>query len=201
MEGWSTGRAVKFSAPLIIQVTMYGISGLIYLPEYISQPHHDWLLTQIDEQVWDTGLKRRVQHYGYRYDYKARKVTPDMYLGSLPNWLNRIARQLHDDGLIEEVPDQVIINEYQPGQGIAAHVDCEPCFGHRIFSLSLGGTAIMEFSHPSQEAVEVLLDARSLVMMYGEARYTWKHGIPARKADKGVARTRRVSLTFRKVTV
>ena len=78
LGGWSTGRTVTFSVPLIIQVAMYGISGLIYLPEYISQPHHDWLLTQIDEQVWDTGLKRRVQHYGYRYDYKARKVTPDM---------------------------------------------------------------------------------------------------------------------------
>ncbi|MFZ0546134.1 MAG: alpha-ketoglutarate-dependent dioxygenase AlkB [Candidatus Promineifilaceae bacterium] len=180
---------------------MHNISGLIYLPEYISQPHHDWLTTQIDSQVWDTGMKRRVQHYGYRYDYKARKVTPEMYLGDLPEWLTRIAKQLHYDGLIDAIPDQVIINEYQPGQGIAAHIDCEPCFGNRVFSLSLGGSAIMEFSQPSQQTVEVLLEPRSLVMIYGEARYDWKHAIPARKSDNMVPRTRRISLTFRKVTI
>ena len=72
---------------------MFGITGLIYLENYISQPHHDWLIEQIDGQEWDTRMKRRVQHYGYRYDYKARRVTPEMYLGALPKWLMRIANQ------------------------------------------------------------------------------------------------------------
>jgi alkylated DNA repair dioxygenase AlkB len=180
---------------------MYGISGLIYLPEYISFQHHDWLIEQIDGQSWDTSMKRRVQHYGYRYDYKARKVTEDMYLGQLPAWLNRIALQLHHDGLIDTVPDQVIINEYQPGQGISAHIDCQPCFGHRIFSLSLGSAAIMEFSQAGKEKVEILLASRSVIMLYGEARYNWEHAIPARKLDNGIERGRRVSLTFRKVEI
>lgn len=180
---------------------MFQINGLIYLPEYISQQHHDCLLEQIDSQSWDNSMKRRVQHYGYRYDYKARKVDYEMYLGELPDWLHRMARQLHVDGLIEAVPDQVIINEYQPGQGISAHIDCEPCFGHRIFSLSLGSTAMMEFTQKGMEKVEVLLAPRSLVMLYGEARYNWKHAIPARKTDNGQKRGRRISLTFRKVVV
>ena len=180
---------------------MFGISGLIYLPEYISQQHHDWLQERIDAQTWDATMRRRVQHYGYRYDYKARRVTPDMHLGPLPNWLERIADQLHNDGLIEAIPDQVIINEYQPGQGIAAHIDCEPCFGHRIFSLSLGGSATMDFTNQAKTKIPVLLEPRSLVMMYGQARYDWKHGIPARKSDEGIARARRISLTFRKVTL
>ena len=180
---------------------MFGISGLIYLQDYVSEEHHEWLIKQVDAQAWDTTLQRRVQHYGYRYDYKARRVTSDMYLGPLPKWLTRIANQLHDDGLIEIVPDQVIINEYEPGQGIAAHTDCEPCFGHRIFSLSLGGTAVMEFSHPTQDKITVFLQPRSLLMMYGEARYNWQHGIPARKSDAGVKRARRISLTFRKVEI
>ena len=179
---------------------MYGISGLIYLQDYISPQHHEWLINQIDSQTWDTSMKRRVQHYGYRYDYKARQITSDMYLGELPAWLNRIARQLHQDGLIEVVPDQVIINEYEPGQGISAHIDCQPCFGHRIFSLSLGSVAMMVFTQ-EQEKVELSLAPRSLLMMYGEARYNWKHAILARKQDNGVKRGRRVSLTFRKVEI
>lgn len=117
---------------------MFGITGLIYLSEYISEAHQAHLIDKIDGADWDTSMKRRVQHYGYRYDYKARKVTPEMYMGELPNWAERIGSQLHEDGLIDAVPDQVIVNEYLPGQGISAHIDCEPCFGHRIFSLSLG---------------------------------------------------------------
>ncbi len=180
---------------------MFGINGLIYLENYISQQHHDWLVERIDAQVWDTSMKRRVQHYGYRYDYKARQVTDEMYLGELPDWLARIAHQLSEDGLIEVVPDQVIINEYEPGQGISAHIDCQPCFGHRIFSISLGSSAVMEFTQAGQQKVAVPLALRSMVMLYGEARYNWKHAIPARKQDNGVGRGRRLSLTFRKVEI
>lgn len=32
--------------------------------------------------------------------------------------------RLQQAGLFADTPDQVIINEYQPGQGISAHIDC-----------------------------------------------------------------------------
>ena len=31
---------------------MFGISGLLYIPHYISQPHHDFLIETIDAQPW-----------------------------------------------------------------------------------------------------------------------------------------------------
>jgi alkylated DNA repair dioxygenase AlkB len=178
---------------------MFGIAGLIYIPDYIASKKETSLLKTINKQKWDSTLSRRVQHYGYRYDYKARTVTADMYLGTLPKWLNDLAVQLNNDGLCEEFPDQVIINEYQPGQGISAHIDCESCFGPRIFSLSLGGSTIMEFTLEGKPKKEILLDRRSLVMMFGEARSVWKHSIPARLKDKGIERGTRISLTFRNV--
>jgi hypothetical protein len=53
------------------------------------------------------------------------------------------------------------------------------------------------------EEVNVVLPPRSLVIMTGEARYLWIHGIPYRAKDsindQIVDRTRRVSLTIRKV--
>jgi len=178
---------------------MFDISGLIYIPEYITSDAETALIKTINKQKWDNTLSRRVQHYGYRYDYKARTVTADMYIGTLPKWLKDLAVQLNNDGLCEEVPDQVIINEYQPGQGIAAHIDCESCFGPRIFSLSLGSAAIMEFTREGESKKEILLERRSLVMMYGDARSIWKHSIPARLKDKGIERGTRISLTFRNV--
>jgi len=73
----------------------FGINGLIYIPNYISSEMHDWLFCMIENQDWDTSLKRRVQHYGYRYDYKKRIVTQDMYIGKLPQWLESRSRKIY----------------------------------------------------------------------------------------------------------
>lgn len=50
------------------------ISGLRYISGYITEHQHNDLLAEIDKHKWLGDLKRRVQHYGYKYDYKARKV-------------------------------------------------------------------------------------------------------------------------------
>src|SRR5262249_55263565 len=122
------------------------IPGLRYIPDYIVPKEHDELLAEIDQQIWMTDLKRRVQHYGYRYDYRSRSVDASMFIGPLPVWIAPLARRLRDDGLTLDVPDQLIVNEYTPGQGIASHVDCEPCFGNVIASITFGFGCVMNFS-------------------------------------------------------
>ena len=162
------------------------------------------LLEEIDGSPWLTGLKWRVQHYGWRYDFNTRSVDESLRLGPLPPWAQALAERLARDRLTPDVPDQLIVNEYQPGQGIAAHVDCVPCFGGTIASLSLGSTCVMDFIHAtSAEQVPVLLTPGSLVVMTGPSRYGWKHRIAARKSDRFggeiIPRGRRVSLTLRTV--
>lgn len=180
------------------------ISGLTYIPYFISAQEQNFLLSQIDHQPWLTDLKRRVQHYGYKYDYKARMVDNNAYLGPLPDWLSSLSKKLHDNGIFPSVPDQVIVNEYLPGQGISAHIDCVPCFANTISSLSLRSSCIMDFSNPqTSEKKSIALEERSLIVLSGPARYEWQHAIPARKSDiiDGIKteRARRVSLTFRNV--
>lgn len=183
---------------------MYGINGLLYIPQYISQSHHEMLIKTIDEQPWRGDLARRTQHYGYVYDYRAKTVDISMHLGELPSWLNRIAQHLHYDGLVPEVPDQAIVNEYLPGQGIADHTDSKPSFGEVVTSLSLAALVVMEFKK-SDQTIPILLEPRSLFVMRGEARYQWTHGIAKRKQDvhdgQTFVRNRRLSITFRKVVL
>jgi alkylated DNA repair dioxygenase AlkB len=185
---------------------MYGITGLLYIPQYVSQEHHDYLVATIAQQPWRGDLKRRTQHYGYVYDYRAKTVDPSSYLGPLPRWLERIATQLRRDGLIPVEPDQAIVNEYEPGQGIADHVDCTPCFGDVVISLSLGASVIMDLKQKEEgRHVPLWLEPRSLLVLRDEARYSWTHGIPGRQQDvwqgQTIPRGRRVSVTFRKVIV
>lgn len=183
-----------------------GIHGLTCVPDYISAAEERDLLELIDRNRWSSEFKRRVQHYGYRYDYRRRNVPESGYLGMLPGWLQALAERLQYDGLIAETPDQCVINEYLPGQGIATHVDSIPCFGDTVLALSLGSFCVMEFSHTACSLkLPVLLQPRSLLVMTGQARYKWRHGIPARKSDRyeGMVfpRSRRVSITFRKALV
>ena len=179
------------------------IPGLHYCSNYINKTEQRALLDMIDQHPWLTDLKRRVQHYGYKYDYKARMVTPELYLGLLPDWLMPLAHRLHREGLLSAVPDQAIINEYLPGQGISAHIDCVPCFGSEIASLSLGSACVMEFTHAHHNKQTKALEPCSLFVLSGPARYEWQHCIPARKSDViggiKINRARRVSITFRKV--
>jgi alkylated DNA repair dioxygenase AlkB len=187
------------------QPTMIGaVPGLMLIEDYVDVEGQHQLLNEIDGSPWLTGLKRRVQHYGWRYDYNTRSVDESLRLGPLPRWAQALAERVVQDGLVPEVPDQLIVNEYHPGQGIAAHVDCVPCFGGTIASLSLGSPCVMDFIHAtSADQVPVSLLPGSLVVMSGPARYEWKHRIAARKSDRVggqvIPRGRRVSLTFRTV--
>ena len=183
------------------------IPGLRYIKNYITVAKHDSLLERVDHHRWLDDIKRRVQHYGFKYDYRARKVNYDMHIGELPRWLEELSKELYKDKYMPEVADQVIVNEYLPGQGISAHIDCEPCFKDTIVSLSLGSNCVMNFTNKldKEKRIPICLEPRSLVVMKGEARYQWLHGIAARGWDewegKRHDRQRRVSLTFRKVII
>ncbi len=187
-----------------MQGTVPEVPGLHYIPDYLTREEQDQLLAIINDQPWLTDLKRRVQHYGYRYNYTHRSVDPSMFLGPLPDWAAQLAERLQQDGWVGYGLDQLIVNEYEPGQGISSHVDCVPCFGDTILSVSLGSACVMLFTHTRTAVqVPVLVEPGSLVVMQGEARYGWKHSIPPRKTDvyqgQRIERRRRVSLTFRKV--
>lgn len=98
--------------------------------------------------------------------------------------------------------NQVIVNEYLPGQGIGAHIDHPAKFEDGIASLSLLSTVTMDFTRSADsKRVRLVLPRRSLVLLVREARYDWKHGISPVKIDPLTKepRKRRVSFTFRKL--
>ena len=47
----------------------------------------------------------------------------------------------------------------------------------------------MDFRHPDGKQISVLLPRRSLMVMRGESRYIWSHGITPRKSDIVPAQT------------
>ena len=170
------------------------IPGLSYVPEYVSQSEETELCEVIDCEPWDTSWQRRRQPYGASYGNK--KPNPD-----IPAWGSRVAERLLEEKRTSKPFDQMLINEYLPGQGIALHRDYEP-FDRTVASLSLLAHCVMIFRHVVSGQTEILLlQPRSLLILTDEARYDWEHGIAARKKDiwhgVPIIRQRRLSITFR----
>ena len=180
------------------------IEGLQYVEAFVNEAEEAVLLELVDAGPWRSDLTRRVQHFGWVYDYKKKIIDLSMHIGPLPGWLQSLAGRLAFEGFTPTVPDQVIVNEYLPGQGISSHVDCLGCFGPVVISLSLRSPCVMDLvSRKEQTKVSLPLARRSLLVLSGSARTMWSHAIASRKSDKfggtSYRRDRRVSLTFRTV--
>lgn len=191
--------------PVISESATLAIPGLKYIPRYITADEQNKLLDSIDQQSWgidSVELQRRLQQHGYKYIYKDGFLVASLYLGPLPNWANFIAQRLTQEGITTTVPDQMTVNEYDPGQGLTGHIDCPVCFGDTIITLNLGSYCVMDFIHAcTQEKRQLLLSPRSLLVLQEEARYGWEHSVAACKVDwyqgQEFMRTRRVAMTFR----
>lgn len=182
------------------------IEGLDIIDDFISRQEESELIEAIDKEAWMSDLNRKVQHYGFRYDYRSRRIDESQRIGDLPPWIEPIKERFIQNEITNLNLDQLIVNNYEVGQGIAMHVDCEPCFDNQILSLSLGSDIVMDLKNVSNGQISsILLKRRSLLLLSGDARYNYEHGIAKRKNDnfnnEKRSRKRRISLTFRKVNL
>jgi SAM-dependent methyltransferase/alkylated DNA repair dioxygenase AlkB len=138
-----------------------------------------------------------------------------------PDAVEAVLQQWRADRVSSGVPDcapfpivdQVTVNEYPRGKGIAPHIDVHDTFQDGIASLSLCDDSVLELTLPDNErtgggkegsdVIGVFLPQRSLFVLRGEARHRWQHSIPPRRTDTVDGRLRdrgvRLSVTMRRV--
>ena len=173
--------------------------GAALVLDFVTPAEEQRILLRIGQAPWLTELRRRVQHYGFRYDYRgANRPVPAT---PLPRWAEVMGDRLRPH-FADTLPVQCIVNEYRPGQGIGMHADHHD-FGPIVASLSLGTDWPMRFRrrggaysrtglHNDQV---VVLPRRSVIVLGGAARTAWMHGIDP--ADAALQGSTRVSATFR----
>ena len=207
------------------------IPGLYYYPNFLTSSEGEsiWNCLQSDTHwvgVTSNPTSRRVIQYGYLYGYTGGALEPtdpipEIYSSMMDRFQKIIGEKFSPDPLLiksnqtqfekEGGPmgghgglpqfDQLIINQYLPGQSIAPHIDKPSQFGPYIVCVTLGSGVEIQFSKTGEETTSIYVEPNSLYIMSGDARYTWKHGIASRKsdlvADKKIVRGTRISLTFR----
>lgn len=178
------------------------LPGLFLYPDFIDEAREQQLLAEIDSQTWIVDYLRRLQYYGYRNELdKPYDLIP--FPIEMPPLMRQLSEELVEQKIILRQPDQVIINEYVPGEGIKPHKD-RAYYENQICGVNLGSGCIMRFIRgKNEEVIDVEVPRRSVYVMQDDARKKWKHAIPPRKKDNidGTLkhRERRISITYRKV--
>ncbi|MCD7468584.1 hypothetical protein HAX54_006944 [Datura stramonium] len=147
-EAWWRSLHIQYSVPSVCQVAAnetipvsmeaseLDIPGLYLIHDFISaneegrsgshlQEKHigisyTELLAAVDTMHWKELAKRRVQHYGYEFQYSTRNVNTNQYLGELPSFLSQCPKMslFQKLGYSEALLlDQLTVNEYPPGVG------------------------------------------------------------------------------------
>lgn len=176
--------------------------GLFYYENVIDEKEEKELICFLDrdeESNWnplgETKNSRKVQQYGYIYNYNTGNVkekTKDIPLQF--NFLIDILKQKFDRNF-----NQVIVNNYIEGQGISSHIDSLK-YGDVIACYSIGSDSVIRFTK-DKEKYDLFVKRNSLYIMTGDSRFKWKHEMPSRKSDAlnglKLKRGRRISITFR----
>ncbi|CAJ1459963.1 unnamed protein product [Effrenium voratum] len=107
----------------------------------------------------------------------------------LPDWLNELCAAVSSAAGLP-MPNHVLVNHYQPGQGILPHTD-GPAYMPWAAILSLGSAAVFDFwrdhAHAASgeaPALSLLLPPRSLLVFSEEAYSCHLHGLAERRFDR-----------------
>ncbi|CAB4281556.1 unnamed protein product [Prunus armeniaca] len=181
---------------------------------WFTQASHNQAMRFGDLPSWAAELSHSIRKVVLASDF----VLEPIVLGSTDN-VNENACSFPSDLFCREpLFDQLILNSYQPGEGICAHIDLMR-FEDGIAILSLESSCVMHFSSvdgtsrgflmdgekdPAMAKIPVYLTPGSLIFMSGEARYLWKHEInrmPGFQKWEGeeLNQKRRISITLRKL--
>ena len=178
------------------------VPGLFLYPNFIDAIREQQLLEEIEQQQWTIDYTRRLQYYGYRNELE-KPYDLISFPVPIPPQIYQLSKEITEQNILLYQPDQVIINEYAPGEGIKPHKD-RNYYENQICGVNLGSGCIMKFiKGKNLEVIDIEIPRRSLYVMQDDARKKWNHGIPPRKKDmingSFQHRERRVSITYRKV--
>jgi len=208
-------KDVKTEAVAHLKDAYPDIPGLMYHKDVIDKKTEQSLWsflygTMMKPRKWSNGpggaMARRVQQYGYEYNYNSKSILP---ADPIPLELQTLITELQEKKLLPNEVNQIIVNEYRPGQGITAHTDDVRWFGEQISSLTLHSGCKMIMADRSASVIQgIYLEPRSILTLTGPARCSFTHMIPSVKKDLvknstgetiTIPRGTRVSITFRQV--
>lgn len=192
--------------------------GVLIIPDFLTEKEAEVLMNGIDGEPWDVSQSgRRKQNYGPKCNFRQRKLSPGHFAG-FPQFSLFVQKKLNtvlDDYFVIE---QCSL-EYDPTKGasIDPHIDDCWIWGERIVTVNVIGDSVLTMlpykgdekkynlslvpegkrkQDVSEDCiVRIPMPARSLIVIFGDARYKWEHCVLREDIKE-----RRVCLAYREFT-
>lgn len=184
------------------------LPGLSLHSDFLPLSHHSLLLDTLPTLPWKHLRTRSLQNHGGLPHVKGMLPTP------IPTLFHPLLSLLSP--FFPSAPNHILVNRYQPSQGISPHVD-GPAYKPIAAIISLSSPLVMDFhtSPPPTDSTtphaSLLLRPRSLLLLTGSSYTDLHHGISARAVDEinatvlnaqpeeygALTRQERISLTVR----
>ncbi|XP_076041593.1 putative RNA/DNA demethylase ALKBH6 [Oratosquilla oratoria] len=170
-----------------------------YIPDFITKEEELCLHSHIynaPKPKWTCLSNRRLQNWGGLPHPKGMVAEP------IPQWLQKHMDQITQLGVFgEKKPNHVLVNEYEPGQGIMPHED-GPLFYPTITTINVGSHTILNFysmikdkendasvhskglDFASRHLGSLLLEPRSLLVVQEDMYTSVLHGIEEVEVDE-----------------
>ncbi|EFC45429.1 predicted protein [Naegleria gruberi] len=185
------------------------VKGLYLIKDILTPEEASSLVENLEKQLWflNRSKKRRIQIYGPKHD-KKYNIIPDE-ITPLPQFLKDLCTTIlertathvpkidlsqYESYLGDDKFTEIFVNEYKPDDSLDQHFDHRKTYKEIIFGLSLECDSTFTFTKKDIKH-QVKLPARSLYLMTGSSRKSFKHGIEPNLLEGD----RRISLTFRTV--
>ncbi|KAL3873453.1 hypothetical protein ACJMK2_036568 [Sinanodonta woodiana] len=172
---------------------------IFYIPNFITKDEEEYLWRQVysaPKPKWTHLSNRRLQNWGGLPHPKG------MVAEDLPKWLETYCEKIAELKVFEDkVPNHVLVNEYEAGQGIMPHVDGS-LYYPTVTTISLRSHTLLDFYKPLQSSESgdgtsqihstsleerymqsLLLEPRSLVIVRDDMYKVYLHGIAECKSD------------------
>jgi len=196
-----------------------GISGLWYFQNCLRKKVEELLLNEINSLPWENVMGRKIQQYGYKYQYdkKCMVSSPNKF----PPQLQKLATWIAKNGIVpKDVSfDYIVIEEYnKPSQpSLRTQIHRIDCFEDNILAFNFLSPCQLVFRRadkrtikkfggmksminraipPSEYGTGIVVDIlpNTIYVLKEESRFYWSHSIPAYSWKE-----KRITITFSKV--
>ncbi|KAL8581231.1 hypothetical protein ACOMHN_038331 [Nucella lapillus] len=156
--------------------------GITIIQEFISPEEEDFLRDHIYQASFVVSQSgRRKQDFGPKVNFKKKKLRADKFSG-LPNYAKFLFDRMQTyPELSDFLPVELCNLEYCADRGAAIdpHFDDFWVWGERLVTVNLLSDSVLSFTNEALPNVEVQVPLlqRSLIVVEGDARNVWRHGI------------------------
>ena len=179
----------------------FPLDGIYLVSDFVNEIEENDLINYIDNDRWIPSQSGRLkQDFGIKINFKKQTIKTKYFTG-MPLYSKYIIERLQTHRLLENFQSVELCHlDYrsQRGSHIDPHIDDVWIWGERLITINLLSNTILSLipkENNDNKIIYIPLPRRWMIVLYGDARYEYKHGI-----QKQHIQERRLAVTFRELT-